>query len=76
MLPGAMYPLVASLFRRPRLSTVWRQRWKSSPQPSLVRPAGSQKPTESCPPSSDSGARSGEPAFGAPSTLAEPVRPA
>ncbi len=76
MLSGAMHPLVASLFPPPRPSSVQRRRWKFSLLSSAVRPAGSQKPTGSCMPSSGSGERGGEPVYGAQSTHAWPVRPA
>ena len=48
----------AELPTRPCLSSVWRRRWKFSTLPSAVKPAGSQKPTGSCTPSSLSKARS------------------
>jgi len=72
---GVMYPMVANIDTRPCFSSVWRRRAKFSVLPSAVNPAGSQKPTGSCTPSSLSKARNGEPVYRAQSPHADPVRP-
>eukprot|EP00959_Pyramimonas_sp_CCMP1952_P282840 5912413-Pyramimonas_sp.AAC.1 len=58
---GVMYPMVASIETRPCLISVERRRLNAAASPSLLRPAGSQKPTGACTPSSLSNARSGDP---------------
>ena len=60
VISGVMYPMVASIEIRPCLISVARRRLKSSTLPSLESPAGSQKPTGACTPSSFSKARRGE----------------
>ena len=57
---GVMYPMVANIEMRPCLISVARRRLKSSTLPSAVKPAGSQKPTGACTPSSFSNARKGD----------------
>ena len=60
VISGVIYPIVANIEILPCLSSVWRRRLKFSTLPSAVKPAGSQKPTGACTPSSFSKARRGE----------------
>merc|ERR1719240_2354095 len=75
VISGVIYPIVASMDTRPCFSSVWRRRAKFSALPSAVKPAGSQKPTGSCTPSSFSKALNGEAVYSAQSPHAEPVSP-
>eukprot|EP00959_Pyramimonas_sp_CCMP1952_P059293 1238369-Pyramimonas_sp.AAC.1 len=49
---GTMYPMQAHIATRPCLISVTRRLVKSAAEPSTQYPAGSQKPTGACTPSS------------------------